>query len=192
MKLTDNEKRDVIKLIEEGKVLPEKYRFLLFDESKQVELTWNGKSNELTNLVLPFQIIEQIDEPRTEKLKEAQGSFDFASGRQISGWTNKLIWGDNKYVISSLKNGPMREEIEKHGGIKLIYIDPPFDVQADFSMKVNVGGENYRKKRNVLEHIAYSDTWGRGTDSFLSMIYLRLVTFLIYLLRMKSTQSSIP
>ena len=174
MKLTDNEKRDVIKLIEEGKVLPEKYRFLLFDESKQVELTWNGKSNELTNLVLPFQIIEQIDEPRTEKLKEAQGSFDFASGRQISGWTNKLIWGDNKYVISSLKNGPMREEIEKHGGIKLIYIDPPFDVQADFSMKVNVGGENYRKKRNVLEHIAYSDTWGRGTDSFLSMIYERL------------------
>ena len=68
----------------------------------------------------------------------------------------------------------MREEIEKHGGIKLIYIDPPFDVQADFSMKVNVGGENYRKKRNVLEHIAYSDTWGRGTDSFLSMIYERL------------------
>ena len=174
MKLTDNEKRDIVKLIEEGKVLPEKYRFLLFDESKQVELTWNGKSNELTKLVLPFQIIEQIDEPRTKKLKEAQGSFDFASGRQISGWTNKLIWGDNKYVISSLKNGPMREEIEKHGGIKLIYIDPPFDVQADFSMKVNVGGENYRKKRNVLEHIAYSDTWGRGTDSFLSMIYERL------------------
>jgi len=27
MKLTDNEKRDVVKLIEEGKNLPEKYRF---------------------------------------------------------------------------------------------------------------------------------------------------------------------
>ncbi len=40
MKLTDNEKRDVVKLIEEGRVLPEKYRFLLFDESKQIELTW--------------------------------------------------------------------------------------------------------------------------------------------------------
>ena len=48
MKLTENEKRDVVKLIEEGKVLPEKYRFLLFDESKQVELTWNGKSDEVT------------------------------------------------------------------------------------------------------------------------------------------------
>ena len=101
MKLTDNEKRDVVKLIEEGMVLPEKYRFLLFDESKQVELTWNGKSDEVTNVVLPFQIIEQVDEPRDEKVKLLQGSFDFASGRQNAGWTNKLIWGDNKYVLSS-------------------------------------------------------------------------------------------
>ncbi|MEE2695212.1 MAG: site-specific DNA-methyltransferase, partial [Pseudomonadota bacterium] len=65
MKLTDNEKRDVVKLIEEGKTLPEKYRFLLFDEVKQVELIWNKKSNEITNIVLPFQIIEQVDEPRS-------------------------------------------------------------------------------------------------------------------------------
>ncbi len=175
MKLTDNEKRDVVKLIEEGKVLPEKYRFLLFDESKQVELAWNGKSDEVTNVVLPFQIIEQIDEPRNEEVKMPQGSFDFASGRQMTGWTNKLIWGDNKYILSSLKNGPMREEIEKEGGIKLIYIDPPFDVGADFSMDVEIGDGSYEKKPNVLEQIAYRDTWGLGQDSFLSMIYERLI-----------------
>ena len=174
MNLTDNEKRDITKLIEEGKNLPEKYRFLLFDESKQVELTWNGKSEEITNVVLPFQIIEQIDEPRNEEIKMAQGSFNFASGRQLTGWTNKLIWGDNKYILSSLKNGPMRQEIEKEGGIKLVYIDPPFDVGADFSMNVDVGDISYEKKPNVLEHIAYRDTWGLGQDSFLSMIYERL------------------
>ena len=51
--------------------------------------------------------------------------FDLdARGRQLKGWTNKLIWGDNKLILSSLKNGPMREEIERQGGIKLIYIDP--------------------------------------------------------------------
>ena len=175
MKLTDNEKRDIVRLIEEGKNLPEKYRFLLFDESKQVELNWNGKSDDITDIELPFQIIEQVDEPRTEKVKLAQNSFDFASGRQKSGWTNKLIWGDNKYILSSLKNGPMREEIEKEGGIKLIYIDPPFDVQADFSMDVKIGDDSYSKKPNVLEHIAYRDTWGLGADSFLSMIYERLI-----------------
>jgi adenine specific DNA methylase Mod len=175
MKLTDNEKRDIVKLIEEDKILPEKYRFLLFDESKQVELTWNGKSDEVTNVVLPFQIIEQIDEPRNEEVKMAQKSFNFATGRQMTGWTNKLIWGDNKYVLSSLKNGPMREEIEKEGGIKLIYIDPPFDVQADFSMDIKIGDDAYSKKPNVLEQIAYRDTWGLGVDSFLSMIYERLI-----------------
>ena len=175
MKLTDNEKRDAVRFIEEGKPLPEKYRFLLFDESKQVEITWNGKSDEVTNVVLPFQIIEHVDEPRTETKKLAQDSFDFVSGRQSSGWTNKLIWGDNKYILSSLKNGPMRDEIEKNGGIKLIYIDPPFDVGADFSMNVEIGDSSYEKKPNVLEHIAYRDTWGKGSDSFLSMIFERLL-----------------
>jgi adenine specific DNA methylase Mod len=174
MKLTDNEKRDAIKFIEEGKPLPEKYRFLLFDAAKQVELLWNGKSDEITNVVLPFQIIERVEEPRSE-VKKIQEGFEFYSGQKTKDWTNKLIWGDNKYILSSLKNGPMRDEIEKNGGIKLIYIDPPFDVGADFSMDVEIGDSTYEKKPNVLEHIAYRDTWGKGEDSFLSMIYERLI-----------------
>ncbi len=173
MKLTDNEKRDIVRLIEEGKSLPEKYRFLLFDESKQVELTWNGKSDDVTNIDLPFQIIEQVDEPRTEKVKIAQKSL-FGATKEV-GWNNKLIWGDNKYVLSSLINGPMRDEIEREGGVKLIYIDPPFDVGADFTMSVDIGDDAYEKKPNVLEHIAYRDTWGKGADSFLSMIYERII-----------------
>ncbi len=34
MKLTDNEIRDIVKLLEAGKPLPEKYRFLLFEEKR--------------------------------------------------------------------------------------------------------------------------------------------------------------
>jgi len=175
MKLSDSEKRDICKLIEQGQNIPEKYRFLLFDESKQIELKWNGKTDEISNVVLPFQIIEKIDEPRTEDLKYDQGIFDLLEGRQETGWTNKLIWGENKYILSSLKNGPMRDEIEKEGGIKLIYIDPPFDVGANFSMNIDVGENSYEKQPNVLEEIAYRDTWGLGSDSFLSMIYERLL-----------------
>jgi len=174
--LTDNEKREVFKLIEAGKPLPDKYRFLLFDDKREVELVWNGKTNEVCNLVLPFQIIEQVDEPRKDrKDHEWEGMlFDFR-GRQKSGWTNKLIWGDNKLILSSLKNGPIREEIEQNGGIKLIYIDPPFDVGADFSMDIEIGDETFTKRPNVLEELAYRDTWGRGADSFIAMIYERLV-----------------
>ena len=63
-KLTDNEIRDIVKLLEAGKPLPEKYRFLLFEDKREVELVWNGKTSEVGNIVLPFQVIEQVDEPR--------------------------------------------------------------------------------------------------------------------------------
>ncbi len=67
LKLTHNEKRDIIALLEANKPLPDKYRFLLFDEKREVELVWNGKTNEVCNIVLPFQTIEHVDEPRIEK-----------------------------------------------------------------------------------------------------------------------------
>ncbi len=73
------------------------------------------------------------------------GLFD-ERGRQLKGWTNKLIWGDNKLILSSLKNGPLREEIEAQGGLKLIYIDPPFDVGADFSMDIEIGGDTFHQE----------------------------------------------
>ncbi len=177
MKLTDNEIRDITRHLEAGRPLPDKYRFLLFEEKREVELVWNGKTNEVSNVVLPFQVIEQVDEPRAEKDTRMQlALFDTDKrGRQLKGWTNKLIWGDNKLILSSLKNGPLREEIEKEGGIKLIYIDPPFDVGADFSMDIEIGDDTFTKKPNILEEIAYRDTWGRGADSFIAMIYERLV-----------------
>ncbi len=175
MKLTDNEIRDITRLLEQGKPLPDQFRFLLFEDKREVELIWNGKTNEVCNVVLPFQTIEQIDEPRSEKEMRVQADlFDTATGRQLTGWANKLIWGDNKLILSSLKNGPLREEIEKQGGIKLIYIDPPFDVGADFSMDVEIGEETFNKKPSVLEELAYRDTWGKGADSFMAMIFERL------------------
>lgn len=177
MRLTDNEIRDINRLLELGKPLPDQYRFLLFDDKREVELVWNGKTNEVCNIVLPFQVIEQVDEPRAEKPSDTKLQTDLFDerGRQLKGWTNKLIWGDNKLILSSLKNGPLREEIEKQGGIKLIYIDPPFDVGADFSMDIEIGDDTFTKNPNILEEIAYRDTWGKGTDSFIAMIYERLI-----------------
>ena len=175
-KLTELEQQEIIRFMEAGKPLPDKFRFLLFEDKREVELVWNGKTGEVCNVVLPFQIIEQVDEPRSEKeLKLQPGLFDATSGRQLKGWTNKLIWGDNKLILSSLKNGPLREEIEKQGGLKLIYIDPPFDVGADFSMDIEIGNDTFTKRPNVLEELAYRDTWGKGADSFIAMIYERLM-----------------
>jgi DNA modification methylase len=175
-RLTEQEQQEVIRIVEAGKPLPDKYRFLLFEDKREVELVWNGKTNEVCNVVLPFQVIEQVDEPRAEKPEDTAlqaGLFD-ARGRQLKGWTNKLIWGDNKLILSSLKNGPLREEIEAQGGLKLIYIDPPFDVGADFSMDIEIGEETFTKKPSIIEEIAFRDTWGNGTDSFLAMLFERI------------------
>lgn len=171
--LTETEQRDLFTLIQQGKPLPEKYRFILFEDKREVELVWNGKTRDVCTTVLPFQTLEHIDEPRTGT-ESQPGLFD-PRGRQQTGWTNKLIWGDNKLILSSLKAGALRQQIEDAGGLKLIYIDPPFDVGADFSMDIEIGGETFHKEANLLEQIAYRDTWGRGADSFISMIYERLM-----------------
>ena len=42
-------------------------------------------------------------------------------------------------------------------------------------MDIEIGGDTFTKKPNILEEIAYRDTWGKGADSFIAMIYERLV-----------------
>jgi len=100
LKLTDQEKQEIIRHLEPDRELPDKYRFLLFEDKRELELVWNGKTNEVCNIVLPFQVIEQVDEPRAEKPEETRFdapllqyggiSLDGRS-RQLKGWTNKLI-----------------------------------------------------------------------------------------------------
>ncbi len=174
--LSQQERELIANLVRDGKPVPARYIPSISDTPLKTELIWPGKSPVVDSTVLPFQSIEHIDEPR----KEASQQFDLfsmseATGRQSGGWTNKLIWGDNKLILSSITNGPLRSEIEKVGGIKLIYIDPPFDVGSDFSMDIEIGEESFTKKPSVVEEVAYRDTWGRGQDSFLAMIYGRLL-----------------
>ncbi len=173
--MTEQDRSKIIELIKAGQKLPKEYIYKLFANEEDVFLFWNGRKEDTTNIALPFHSIEHIDEPRKEKDKLQTSLFetDFR-GRQLKGWTNKLIWGDNKLILSSLANGPIREEIEKEGGLKLIYIDPPFAVGADFGFNIEIGGETAEKKQSIIEEIAYRDTWGKGISSYLSMMYERL------------------
>lgn len=175
MNLNDNDKNRIIELIKAGEKLPKEYIYKLFADEEDVFLFWNGRKEDVTNIALPFHSIEHIDEPRKES-KQAGDLFEMFDmrGRQLKGWTNKLIWGDNKLILSSLANGPLREEIEKEGGLKLIYIDPPFAVGADFGFDIQIGGETAEKKQSIIEEIAYRDTWGKGISSYLSMMYERI------------------
>ncbi|MBM4312937.1 MAG: site-specific DNA-methyltransferase [Deltaproteobacteria bacterium] len=142
----------------------------------RTELVWEGKYDEygrrrevdIAGSTMPLQKIETVDEPAS-RLGQQAGLFDAVKAHP-DDFRNRLIWGDNKLVMASLLK-------EFKGKIDLIYIDPPFDVGADFTMNVPIGDETETvgKDQSTLEMVAYRDMWGRGTDSYLHMIYERLV-----------------
>ncbi|MFQ5792038.1 MAG: DNA methyltransferase [Acidobacteriota bacterium] len=151
-------------------------------EITKTELVWPGKYDEdgtrreVERVDLPFQIIETINESQAtrEAKKERQPTlFDVWEGREgetfEEGWKNKLIWGDNKLIMSSF--------LDKFAGkIDLIYIDPPFATGADFSFTTQIGDSDLEvmKEQSILEEKAYRDTWGRGLTSYVGMMGERL------------------
>ena len=134
----------------------------------RTELVWKGKYDEYGNrrdidiagAAMPLQRIETVDEPRARI--EAQGNLFDAKKAHLDDFRNMLVWGDNKLVTASLLR-------EFRGKVDLIYIDPPFDVGADFTLEVPLGDgrEAVEKTQSMLEFVAYNDTWGKNTDSYL-------------------------
>ena len=43
-RLTEQEQQEIIHFLEADKPLPEKYRFLLFEDKQEVELVWKEKT----------------------------------------------------------------------------------------------------------------------------------------------------
>ncbi|OQB30321.1 MAG: DNA adenine methyltransferase YhdJ [Bacteroidetes bacterium ADurb.Bin174] len=136
-------------------------------------LYWKGKRTTVDRIVLPFQsleVVETINESRATREKEKGTMFRQDPNAIDVEWRNKLIWGDNKYVMSAL--------LEKYAGkIDLIYIDPPFATGANFETTVRIGEKDLKhtKEPSAIEEVAYRDTWGKGLDSFLQMMYDRIV-----------------
>lgn len=137
------------------------------------ELTWEGKYKDgkkvtPVRIALPFQTIETINESNAEREKQQGLTFE-----QKTEWRNRLIWGDKKYVLPSLLP-------EFAGKVNLIYIDPPFNVGADFSFTAKIADDpeteeneaaEFVKQPSIIEQKAYRDTWGKGLDSYLQWFY---------------------
>jgi adenine-specific DNA-methyltransferase len=143
----------------------------------RTELVWEGKYDEygqrrevdIAGCAMPMQKIEGIDEPRREAAANQQLTLFEQQNPRVDDFRNRLVWGDNKLVMASLLQ-------EFKGKVDLIYIDPPFDVGADFTLDVSIGdgSETIEKEQSTLEMIAYRDIWGKGSDSYLHMMYERL------------------
>ena len=148
------------------------------------ELMWEGKYDDNGQIVgpprvsLPFQTVETVN----QSAQERQMALTAANNGGDPEWRNRLIWGDKKYVLTSLLD-------EFAGKVDLIYIDPPFATGANFGYKAQVhpantnistGGGGRRRNNsnltvdyqpNLIEEIAYRDTWGGGLDTYLRWMY---------------------
>ncbi len=92
-----------------------------------------------------------------------------------SEWSNRLISADNLPVLEALLAGG-GDSPSMRGKIDLIYIDPPFDSKADYRAAIRLpDGASGNGRPVALEQDAYSDLWENGTESYLRMLYPRLV-----------------
>jgi len=142
------------------------------------ELIWDGKYKDEKKVTpvrisLPFQTIETVNESAQQRQKSLD-LFAADPGTAYSKeWRNRLIWGDKKYVLPSLLP-------EFAGKVNLIYIDPPFNVGADFSFTATIADNpetdedettKFVKQPSIIEQKAYRDTWGKGLDSYMQWFY---------------------
>lgn len=132
------------------------------------ELIWDGKYEKdgkrvaPLRVALPFQTVETVNETAQAR----QRAMDLFSAGHDAEWRNRLIWGDKRYVLPSL--------IEEFSGkVNLIYIDPPFNVGADFSFTATIPDNpetdddettTFLKEPSMIEVKAYRDTWGVTLD----------------------------
>ncbi len=101
-----------------------------------------------------FKVFEYYSFKDNEKLVEFKNSH---------AWVNKLFWSNNIDVLYFLlKNFKDR--------IELIYIDPPFFSGVNYQIKIEEKDRNY-------DSIAYYDHWNRDLDSYLQMLYERIIPF---------------
>ncbi|UCD01147.1 MAG: site-specific DNA-methyltransferase [Promethearchaeota archaeon] len=121
-----------------------------------VNLIWKDKKSEDPKVFPPnfFRAFENYIFNFNEKLDKTKTS---------KFWSNKLFWGDSLEVLYFLINN-YEEKID------LIYIDPPFFSGTNYQI-------NIEEEDKFYNSIAYFDHWNNDLDSYLQMIYERLLLF---------------
>ncbi|MGC9260041.1 MAG: PKD domain-containing protein [Phycisphaerae bacterium] len=115
MELTDRDKEIIKDCIDRGEPLPAKYKLMLFADAPDVELICQGKTGEVTNAVLPFQTIEQIDEPRRQAERQVDNLFSAdPRGREREIWTGNYIFENEWQTYRTRKDRKLECVSGKH------------------------------------------------------------------------------
>ena len=146
--MTDEQKKYLIELLENDMPIPEDMKYVLFPTLKEEnELVYAGKmrkedllSNEDGTFPLPFQIDRVFKQSKTDN--------------KTDDWNNLIVFGDNLQFLKTIyenKDPLIKDKIK--GKVKLIYIDPPFATQDEFSSKA--GAKAYNDKKQGAEFLEF-------------------------------------
>lgn len=146
--MTDEQKKYLIELLENDMPIPEDMKYVLFPTLKEeYELVYAGKmrkedllSNEDGTFPLPLQIDRVFKQSKTDN--------------KIDDWNNLIVFGDNLQFLKTIyenKDPLIKDKIK--GKVKLIYIDPPFATQDEFSSKA--GAKAYNDKKQGAEFLEF-------------------------------------
>jgi len=126
-----------------------------------VKLTWENKPDVNINLVKLKKKYSNFFESFIDNLSFSNEKAP--TNPKFSTWTNKLFWGENLEVLYSLLN-------DFENKIDLIYVDPPFFSGVNY--KIEVFEEN-----KVYDSIVYIDSWQNDLDSYLQILFERILLF---------------
>ena len=93
------------------------------------------------------------------------GSFKLRSslGDSERATNHRLYCGDNLQVMVHLLE-------EYRNQIQMIYLDPPFDSDTEYKMRISLHGVS---KHQPIEQVQFADSWSK--DAYLQFIYERLI-----------------
>ncbi|MFW9938133.1 MAG: DNA methyltransferase [Candidatus Thorarchaeota archaeon] len=122
-----------------------------------VEITWKNKEDITDNI----QNLKNYFKDKFNIIKIKSDLYEEFNQNTEKVWRNKLFWADNLEVLLYLLNN-FEEKIN------LIYIDPPFFTGVNYHIDITEDDNNYNT-------VAYYDHWNKDLDSYLQMLYERII-----------------
>jgi hypothetical protein len=133
----------------------------------EVRLIWRGKADD------PLASLHDRPAPRLtlgERYLRPGGA-----GSSSGGWRDLLVHGDNVAFLQVLLSPPWRDRIAAAGGLRLVYLDPPFltggSLQADVQIGETTGPDG---RPRLLRLPAFQDHGPRQLPVYLDEMRLRL------------------
>jgi DNA modification methylase len=167
-------------MTDKRRALPALDRMLVDVEPKKPRLAWQGMDRREQAAPAPARVVEIVRPGRAVDRGDALLSTETRRTRARADDeppTNRLLWtSDNLVALRTLldERDPATGDPRYRGKVDLVYVDPPFMINADFHADSAIEVEIDDAPAPRIEILAYKDTWREGLDGFLTMLRGRL------------------